>query len=102
MPRNIVVLRLRGLASLVMPAALRHARHDELGVLLLCHSGEFLDKCHGRPQFVVSVIAPGRHAGHLDAVLDDPEKLAGAVECRGFAEIRRLWLDVLDSYEASR
>jgi hypothetical protein len=33
---------------LVMPV-MRHARHDELGVFLLGHSGELLDKSHSRP-----------------------------------------------------
>jgi len=37
------------------------------------------------------VITPSWHAGHLDA-LDDLEKPGGAVEWRGFGQIRRRWI----------
>jgi hypothetical protein len=38
------------------------------------------------------VITPSWHVGHLDAVLDDPEKPGGAVERRGFGQMRRRWI----------
>src|SRR5215469_891553 len=75
--------------KLVMHAAMRHARHHQVGILLFAHARQLLEKADSRPQLVIAVIAPGRHAGHLDAVLKDPEKLAGIVDRRRFSKVRR-------------
>src|SRR5215831_8549302 len=75
--------------KLVMHGAMRHARHDKPGVVLLAHARQLLEKADGCPQFVITVIAPGRHAGHLDTVLQDPEKLGGIVDRRRFSKVRR-------------
>jgi hypothetical protein len=76
-------------------AATLHALHDELGVLLLCHAGQLADEGNRRPQLIVTVVCPGRHAGHLDTVLEDPEQFAIAVGARGHGEIRRLRIEPL-------
>jgi len=70
----------------------RHVRHHEPRIFLLAHCRQFPDERHGGPELRVAVIAPGRHPGHLDAVLDDPEKLGGAVKRRGFGKVRRRWV----------
>ena len=75
-----------------MVAAMGNARHHQPGIFLLANVGQFLEKRNGRPEFFIAVIPPRRHAGHLDAVLDDPEELGGAIECRGVCKIR--WLRV--------
>src|SRR5215469_12213845 len=75
--------------KLVMHAAMRHARHNQTGILLLAHARQLLEKGDRCPQLVIAVIAPGRHSGHLDALLDDPEQLGRAVERRGFGKVRR-------------
>src|SRR6516164_7219912 len=75
--------------KLMMPAAVGQACHHQTGVLLLGHPGQLFKKRYGRPQLLVAVIAPGRHAGHLNAMLDDPEQLGRRVEGRGFGKIRR-------------
>jgi len=72
----------------MLVAASGYARHYELGVIRLAHAGQLFEKCDDRPKLLVAVVAPGRHAGHLDAVLEDPEKLGGAAEQNGFCQIR--------------
>ena len=72
----------------MVPAAMGHACHHKIGVVLLAHPRQLFKKPDRCPQLVIAVIAPGGHAGHLDAVLDDPEKLGGAIERRGFGQIR--------------
>src|SRR6516164_3519587 len=87
------VIRLGGgvtVATAVMVVvAMRHARHHELGIVLVTHVRQLFEKRDSCPQLFVAVIAPGRHAGHLDAVLDDPEQLGWSVERRGFGKIWR-------------
>lgn len=73
-------------------AAMGNARYHEPGIFLLANVGQFLEKRSARPEFFIAVIPPRRHAGHLDAVLDDPQELGGAIECRGVSKIR--WLRV--------
>src|SRR6476469_5734331 len=52
----------------------RHACPNELAILLLGHAiAEFLQKRDRGPDLFIAVIRPGRHARHLDAILDDPE-----------------------------
>jgi hypothetical protein len=64
-------------------AAALHALHDELGVILLGHSGQLANEGNCRPEFVIAMVGPGRYAGQLDAVLENPEELAVALEfCR--------------------
>ena len=53
------------LLAMVM-AATRHARHHELGVVLLAHPGRLVHKRDGGPELLVAMVAPGRHASHLD------------------------------------
>src|SRR6266850_4869695 len=70
------------IAAMGMAAGL-HALNDESGVLLRRHSRQLAQEGDGRPDLLIAVISPSRHAGHLDAVLDDPEHLAAAIElCR--------------------
>ena len=45
---------------------------------------QLLDKRNGCPDYFITVIAPGRYAGHLDAVLDDAEELGWGVEVGRF------------------
>jgi hypothetical protein len=82
---DILVL---GSSRMVM-AAMSPARHDELSVFLLRHSGELFDKSDGRPDLLIAVVSPSRHAGHLDAVLNNPEQLAVAVELRRNSKVGR-------------
>jgi hypothetical protein len=56
-------------AAMMMMAAMPHARHHEPGVVLLAQARQLLDKRDDCPKLLVAVIDPGRHAGHLDAVL---------------------------------
>ena len=70
----VVIMLGLTLVAAVM-AAMRRARDHELGIVLLGHIGELLQKTDRRPQLVVAVIAPGWHAGHLDPVFEDPEQL---------------------------
>src|SRR5215472_6771268 len=72
--------------------AVGHARHQEPGVLLLGHRGQLFKKADRCPDFLVTMIAPGRHAGHFDAVLDDPEQLGRTVGLHGFCQVRRRWI----------
>src|SRR5215469_923275 len=91
-PTRIIRIGLREImvaSARVMVAAMRDARHDKFGVVLLAHARQLFEKCDRCPQLVVTVIAPGRHAGHLDTVLKDREKLGGAVQGRGCGEIGR-------------
>src|SRR6516162_8931171 len=74
--------------KLVMHPAMRHARHHQAGILPLAHARQLFDKGDRRPQLVVAVVAPARHPGYFDVVLDDPEQLGRAVERRGFGQIR--------------
>src|SRR3982750_4424593 len=61
----------------------RHACPNELAILPLRHAAaEFLQKCNRGPDFLVAVISPGRHARHLDAILDDPEQLERCISMR--------------------
>ena len=36
--------------AMMMLGAMRHARHHELGVILLAHAGQLLEEGDGRPQ----------------------------------------------------
>src|SRR5215469_12580253 len=85
------VVRLRGVVAvtaIMAMAAICHARHHSFGVVLLAHARQLFEKANGCPQLLVTVIVPGGHAGHLDAVLDGPEKFGGVVELCCFGEIR--------------
>jgi hypothetical protein len=73
----------------MMLPALRRDPHDELAVFFRCHSGEL-----SRNPTVVQtssspVIGPTRHAGHLDAVLHDPEQLGIGVPFGRKGQIQR-------------
>ena len=70
-------------------SSLGYALHHQLCVILFAHGGQPLEKTDRRPDFLVAVIAPGRHAGHLDAVFDGPEKLGRGVKLSGLRKIRR-------------
>ena len=72
----------------MLVAASGYARHYELGVIRLAHAGQLFEKCDDRPKLLVAVVAPGRRAGQLDAVLEDPEKLGRAAGQSGFCQIR--------------
>ena len=54
-------------------AAMGHAGHDQLAVFLGRHAGQLFKKSDRGPDLLIGMVGPGRHAGHLDAVLDDPE-----------------------------
>jgi hypothetical protein len=86
--------RIAGIVAMLV-AASGYARHYELGVSRLAHAGQLFEKCDDRPKLLVAMVAPGRHAGHLDAVLEDPEKFGGAVEQRGFCQIRGRGIEAL-------
>src|SRR5690349_2741964 len=87
-------------AIVMVMAAMRHVRHHKHRIVLLADVRQLFDKCHRGPQLRVAVIAPGWHAGHLDAVLDDPEQLGGAVQRRGFGQIRWRWIKALGDVAA--
>jgi hypothetical protein len=67
-------------AVVILRGARRHVRHYKPRIVLLAHVRQLFEKRDRRPQLHVAVIGPGRHAGHFDGVLDDPEELAVAVE----------------------
>ena len=73
----------------VMMRAVRYVGRDKLSVILLAHARQLLEKTDCRPQLIVTVVVPGRHAGHFDTVLKDPEQLGWSVERRGFGKIWR-------------
>src|SRR6516165_5975359 len=75
---------------MVLVAPLSDARHDELSVFFRGHAWELLDESHGRPKLLVTVIAPGRHAGHADPVFENPKQFRRRVESRDFRKIGRL------------
>ena len=50
-----------------MVAAMGHARDHQAGIVLLFHARQLFEEADRRPDLLVAVIAPGRHAGHLDA-----------------------------------
>src|SRR3954470_6500631 len=87
-PRSVAVIWSGSTASgcggiVMMHAALHHRLTDQLAILLLGHAdAEFLQKPDGRPDFIVAVVGPGRHARHLDAILDDPEQLGRCISVR--------------------
>jgi hypothetical protein len=74
-----VVVMLGLILVAAVMAAMRRARDHELGIVLLSHIGELLQKTDRRLQFIIAVIAPGRHAGHLDPVFQNPEQLRRCV-----------------------
>ena len=59
--------------GLMMMPTLRSARREQLGKVLFGHTRQLSNESNSRPKLIVGVIAPGRHAGHLDPVFDDPE-----------------------------
>src|SRR6516162_9112081 len=73
----------------------KYVGHDKLSVVLLAHARQLLEKTDCCPQLFVTVIAPGRHAGHFDAVLKDPEELGGSVDRRRCSKVRRWWIKPL-------
>lgn len=90
-----VVIMLGLILVAAVMAAMRRAFHHEPGVNLLSHTRKFLDEGHGRPQLVIAVIAPGRHACHLDPVFEDPEELRRGVVVGCVGEIGGLRVEAM-------
>src|SRR5262249_51200253 len=67
-----------------------------LPVLGLRQLGKLSNKGNDVPYFVIlERLAVGRHAGHFDPVLDDPEQLGVGPPLDGIAQIRRLRIEAL-------
>ena len=88
-----VVIMLGLILVAAVMAAMCHAFHHQLGIVLLGQIGELLQKTDRRPQFIIAVIAPRRHAGHLDPVFQNPEQLRRGVHAGCMCEIRRLRIE---------
>ncbi|MDB5730848.1 MAG: hypothetical protein JWQ03_743 [Variovorax sp.] len=83
------------LAAMRMSAALRH----QLVIVGLVELRQFLQKSSQVPDgLVVHALAPCRHAGGLDAVLDGPESLPGAYFLPG--QIGRLGIEPVAEFAA--
>src|SRR6516164_2286904 len=74
----------------------KYVGHDKLSVVLLAHARQLLEKTDCCPQLFITVIAPGRHAGHFDAVLKDPEEFGGSVDRRRCSKVRRWRVNEID------
>lgn len=76
--------------------SLRRALVLHRQILSLRHIGQLLDERHQRLDLAIAVRwPPGRHAGHLDTVLGDPEDFRGREFFGLFGQIRRLRVQAL-------
>lgn len=82
-------LRLCFMALKMIPI-LRPTCRDQLGAALFGQPRQLSNESDCGPKLVIVVIAPGGHAGHLDPVFDDPEKLTRSIMFGGFGKIGRL------------
>src|SRR5665213_2339292 len=85
-PKRMSVTHIHRFVVLVMGAGCG----DERAIALRRHRGQLLQQRHHVPDFFVAMrAAPGGHARHLDAMLDDPELLR-RIAARKTGENRRL------------
>src|SRR3954462_14071266 len=68
-------------------AALHNRGHNDLRIFLLSHARQLFEKGNRCPELIVSMIAPGRHTTHLDAIFSVPRRMFGGSSRPGGTEI---------------